>query len=884
MSVNSNNGGSGAIQHPMLNTIYSSPLTAAVLSKLINQPTNIASSGIRDTKTGAEASHGEMRRASSEVQQNILDSRNSMELFPDIELSKQTLCSSIIAPNNMNQEDLNYHLDHPDLPPDISSEIIEILRPEMDTYYAIKDSMYTILEDALFLKGSHMRLVLPESAVDHLINDRPSLRVESIGDINKIFTDIESGSMGFLGDPTGSEKLKFESSSEKAIGNPHPIMADGTVLSNMITIGDNFGTLKKPSYHGLMAGAAVRSKIRALQKRGNDIKMEAMKTPRMESYNTKTNLKDMDLKAAIYKAPPSGSDLFLRVPDRDNLKRHSLGRPMYCSVPPEAVIPAHFPGQPHRSIGAFLLVDQDGYFLSMDSQRKFVGSAQGQLNQITTNSTGSNASNNISSSLLAKARENLTNGDTTIPLTYLAEIFGTILEEDMLKRVKNGIHGTEAAIARNNDIYTVMLARALAGAQTQIIYVPKEFFTYFAFQFNANGTGRSLLADVKNLISLRAVSLYAKVANQIRNAISITDISVEMDPRDANPAKTLEKIIDLTSQTRSQYFPWGLNTPADIANWWQRAGFQLNVSGHPGLPSTKIAYEQRNHDKNTPNIDEDKSLNDMIHMHFGITPEMRDAGFGAQFATSIANNNILYSKRVMQFQKPFNNMLSDLIRVITNNDGFLMLKIRAKVKKEWGRIAENFDSTLKTLAEQDAEKAIDFFVDEVIDSLKVSLPSPETTTIDNQMESFGKFKTALDATFDFIISDDAISQAVMGESAAKLTALKEPLKAQLIRDWMRNNNFLPELFDLVEVDDDGKPKSQVAVMAQSYMKNLAVNLIDMMDKFTPVSTAIAKDLLALSPKEEIPDGDDGMGGDMGGETSFPTDAETSDGGGETPPI
>ena len=845
MNKNSVDGVSGGAQHPMLGTIYSSPLTAAVISKLVSQPTSIASSGIRDTKTGAEASQGELNKASVDLQQEIRDSRNSLELFPDIELSKQTLISSILAPNNMNQEEINYKLEHPFVPPDIASDIIEMIKPEIENYYGVKDNLYAILEDALFLKGSHMRLVLPESAVDHLINDRPALRVESIADVENIFTSLETGSMGFLGEPTGSTNLKFESSSSNSVGCKNPLDESGAVLSSLITIGDNFGTLKKPSFFNLMSSNSVRNKIRSLQKRGEQITNRVGMGVRTESFDTRTPIKDIDLKSAIYKTPPAGSDLFLRVPDRDNLRRHSLGRPLYAKVPPESVIPVHFPGQPDRAIGAFLLVDQNGYFLTMESQRKFMMNAQNHLNQVVSNTSGSSSNTNISSSLLEKAKQNLKGGDTTIPLTYLAEIFGTILEEDLLKRIRNGIYGTEAAIARNNDIYSVMMARALSGSQTQIVYVPKEFFTYFAFQFNANGTGRSLLSDVKNLISLRAVSLYAKVANQIRNAISITDISVELDPRDPSPQKTLEKIVDLTSQTRTQYFPWGLNTPADIANWWHRAGFQMNVSGHPHLPQTKISYAQRNHDKGTPSIDEDDSLNDMIHMHFGITPEMRDAGLGAQFATSIANSNILFSKRVAQLQKPMNALLSDHIRVIANNDGFISSKIRKKVAAEWGRIAENFEGTLKTLAEQDQDKAIDFFLDEVIDALKITLPPPETTTIKNQMEAFTEFKEAVDATFDFVLSDDALSQAVLGESAEKLVALQAPLKAQIFRDWMRTNNFMPELFDLVDVDDKGQAKSQAAVMAQEHMKRLSINIVELMKNFSPVSVAVAKDLTAL---------------------------------------
>lgn len=846
----------GNTQHPMLSSIYSSPLTASVISKLIEQPTNIASSGIRDAKSGAEASRGELQRASLDIQREMRDAENAMELFPDIELSKQTLISSIIAPNNMTQEDMNIGMDHPYIPADIGSDIIEVVKDEVMRYYKLEERIFEILENALFTKGSHVEAVLPESAVDHLINERPNLRVESVKDMRNIFDKIENTTMGFLGPLDGNGGLRFESYTGLSVDQKP--MAGDQPLSSLITIGDNFGILKFPKHKANLSKAAVRSKVRSLQKHGEKMRLEALGLQQTSTYNT-SKVRDVDLKNAIYKSAPSGSDLFLRVPDRDNLRRHSVGRPLNITIPSEAALPVHFPGDPTKHIGVFVLVDQDGYFLSKDSQRKFIMNGQNHLNMVTSNASGSanGASNNISSNLLEKARQNLKGSDTTIPLTYLAEIFGNFLEEDLLKRVKNGIHSTEAAISRNNDIYQVMLARSLAGAQTQIIYLPKEFFTYFAFKYNSNGTGRSLLSEVSNLISLRAVSMYAKIANQIRNAISITDVNIELDPRDPSPNRTIEKIVDLTSQTRTQFFPWGLNTPADIANWWHRAGFQMHVTGHPGISATKIEYSQRSHDKNVPNVDDDDQLNDMIHMHFGITPEMRDAGFGAQFATSIANNNILFSKRVIQYQLKANALLSDFIQVIANNDSFISNKLRGIIKEKWGVISSQFDDSLKGFAESDQDKAIDYMLDEVIDALFVQLPSPDMTSIKNQMEAFTEFKEALDACFEFILSDDAVSQATLGESAEKLVALREPLKAQIVRDWMRKNNFLPELFDLVETDEEGQPKSTVAVMANDYMKNLAINITSMLKSFVPVAVATAKDLNEITgtdpenPEEEV---------------------------------
>jgi hypothetical protein len=106
-----------------------------------------------------------------------------------------------------------------------------------------------------------------------------------------------------------------------------------------VTIG-NINILKFPKHKANLSKAAVRSKVRSLQKHGEKMRLEAIGFQKTNTYNT-NNVRDVDLKNAIYKSAPSGSDLFLRVPDRDNLLRHSIGRPLNITIPSEAALPVH---------------------------------------------------------------------------------------------------------------------------------------------------------------------------------------------------------------------------------------------------------------------------------------------------------------------------------------------------------------------------------------------------------------------------------------------------------------------------------------------------------------------------------------------------------------
>ena len=42
--------------------------------------------------------------------------------------------------------------------------------------------------------------------------------------------------------------------------------------------------------------------------------------------------------------------------------------------------------------------------------------------------------------------------------------------------------------------------------------------------------------------------------------VSITDVNIELDPRDPSPNRTIEKIVDLTSQTRTAFMSGTLQT------------------------------------------------------------------------------------------------------------------------------------------------------------------------------------------------------------------------------------------------------------------------------------------------------------------------------------
>ena len=852
---------SSNLNHPMLSAFLRSPYTAAMMSKAMIAPANTRGGAITDAKLGAEVSLSEMNSISSKIARDSDFATNALEMAPDLEISMQIVLTGLISPNNMLTQELSYFSQNPLLPPDLGNRIAEMVRDEIRQHYKLEEDLYDIARRALFTKGSVIRLILPESAVDELINGRPNLRVENSREVKELLRITEPNHLSILGNAHSRSEYQRRAENGSVYTEPYnpnvvidlPEIQIGEKVipafreeKELIQVYDNFALIKEGRFNATAHQNYIRS---IFKQRREDAKAILNAIPEDLNLHRRTEtvapnqISISDLKAAIFKSNTNGLSLVQSIPDKDNLFRHSVGRPMTTDVPPEAFIPVHYPNDPRKLLGGYFLIDGSGYFLSMDANKHLIDGAMQSLMVAGTSVGASSTNNNMSSSLMARAHANLIGTNDQEVLSYNPEIFSNIMEENLLNRFRNGINGMEAALARNNDAYLVMMARYLAGAQTRVVYVPKTYFTNFVFNFNPNGTGRSLITGVKHLITLRALNLYARVATNVRNSISVTQVNVKLGDGERNPHGTLAKIKDLVSQTRSQYLPWGLDRISDIATWWKQTGYQLNVEEHPRLMNTKISYEFKDQQRPVNNMDDDKSLDDMIQLHFGVTPEMRDAGRGADFATSIANNNILFTKRVQLLQEIFNSDLSDCIRIIASNDPVIGTKVRQLIEEAWGDIVNYCkDDAKKAILERKEPQTIEDLVENVIGSFEVALPKPKVNRLRQQIEAFNDMKEAVEAVFEECFTNQDLMNSPF--YATQMAAFKDQfplIKSEIIRRWMQEEGFMTEIFDLFRVDA-GTSKSELATSVPANWTKLMVNMVAMLRRASVDATAVQKDL------------------------------------------
>lgn len=821
--------------YPALSIVEKEPEVAAVISKLI---TSRYQQRFNDEKNNyANLDQSRLTEISRTIKERAEDSENMMQLFPDMELAAQILISSILSPKDMVKSEILYGTTEKIFPSEITSKILPIIQEEINRNYKLEDRLNDMLREMLFDSGSYIQAIIPESSVDELINKGISIASENL---KEIFDEKEDTvHLGILGNRTKQEKTiniknnsivlesfnlndpnkqKYQSFSPSVYS---PVISEEEFKIDNVEVSDNFFLLKLPKILDSNNKNKIKSVIRNIKN----------SNPALEGYTNK--LTEREIESILYKGVQPNAANFVSIKTEQNSKRKSVGRPLTLKLPSESVIPVYVPGDPKSHIGYFVLIDEDGNPISKTSSEQNMQGLQSQL---------SSGGSSIGSYLLKKAKRNLVSQDTkNLTIDQAAKIYSDIVETDLIDRLKNGLYGSRVAISKQQDIYRIMLARTFANQFTRLVFIPSELVTYYAYKYYDNGTGKSLLDDLKIINSLRAMLLFAKVLALTKNSIAVTHVNMSIDPNDPDPFKTIEMSINEIIKTRQQNFPLGINTPIDLVDWIQRAGFEFSFEGHPGIPQTKFDFETKSSQHTVPDNDLDEMLRKQSIMAVGLSPETVDNGFNAEFATTVVQNNILLSKRVLQIQNQFEPKLSDEAKKICLNDSDIKTKIFDIVKENISLI-KNIDEHEEELKQEDEVAFVNFIIEKFINSLDLRLPKPDITTLENQSEAFNHYSEALDAALNSILSSEFITSDIAGDLSNNIDSIRAAYKAYFLRQWMAENGYMHELTEILSVNDNGKSNVDIFDIMKNHINSILRGSVKFLEAIKPMKEGANKDL------------------------------------------
>ena len=826
--------GSGT-QYPVMDLIKNDPGLAATLSKLITprEPAIYNNSGNRDIH---QPNTFGFKNVSEHLSQNIADAKTVLQTLPDMELTAQILVSSILSPKDMVTIELNYHVDDDFLAPDVSAALLAICKKHFEHDYKIKPLLSKILRDCLFETGSYALAVIPENSVDEVINGSGKVSMESFS--NTFNSDGSMKPLGILGPvnnkkPTIERKVpglsmeSFSLSSPDITADEQMISLEGILNSNVkydtyTFVTDNYNLLKVPTINNKLKEQKINNLVGGLA---------------YESF--KGNLTDRKISSILYKDKGFTYKPITSLKTQEQLTRRTIGSPLVIHLPSEAIIPVYIPGSPENHIGYFILIDADGNPVHRANDVDHYQQLTARMN-----SNGS-----FPSAMLARVKSQMSGFDINNrdSLNYSARVYGEMIEQDLLSRLRNGVYGNGVAIARREEVYRLMLSRALSKQHTQLLFIPIELMTYIAVDYSEDGIGKSLLDNMKILNSLRSMVMLGNVFTSLKNSIGRTEVKIKLDEDDPNPQKTIEIAMHEIVRSRQNQFPLGVNSPNDIVDWLQKASFEFTYEGHPGLPDVNVDFGEKNTNYAKPDTELEELLRKRSIMGAGLSPETVDASYQAEFATSILNNNLLLAKRVIGYQEIFEPQFTDHLRKKTLHDDNLISKLRSTIEEKYTELKEKIflnsgiseinDTTNKVnlgnleaanINSEQSSDEIKFLLEKTlyqfITMFNVTLVKPNSVTLENLVMALETYTKALDLCLDAYINDRFFTTDTVGEVANQINTLKEVLRAYYIRRWMANNGMMAELSELCTTTVDNKPTVDIYELQESHIESLTKSL------------------------------------------------------------
>ena len=825
---------------PRMDVRKDNPQLARVIEKLV-APSRSTALSRRENQKVDMPDMGLYQKISDETLANVHSSASMVQLLPDLELAMQILISSILSPKDMVSTQLTFTVDNGVFTSELSGLMLESVRNFFENTYKISDDLTVILENILFYKGAHILAVLPENSIDDLINDPRRVTLESLGDFydSRAKTFRHLGILGTSGQPKTRSSLGLESlfsdpaSSARESYEP-TVRKNGQDL--FVSIIDNPAILKMP----MVAERVRRDQIE-----------DRLSLGKIRRVSTESQRAD-----SLYRTRRYRNTSAISVTPGNQLKRPTEGRPLVMTLPTEAVIPVHVPSNPEEHLGYFVLLDELGNPLIRNNDQDYFNelAAGMQQNREMVNQLVSRTDRNTRGLGMVQGSERQQEIDE------LSRVYGEIVEQELYTRLKNGVYGDNAQISRPSEVYRIMLARSLQQQRTQLLYVPAEMVSYMAFSYNKYGIGESLLQGSKIVGSIRAMLLFANTMASIKNSVGRTKLAIQLDPQDPDPSATVEFLINEYARATQNAYPLGVTAPRDLVQYLQNAAVEVEVSGNTAYPETKMEIQDGQSNRTKPDTELENSMRDRHLMSLGLSPEVVDAGTKAEFATTVLANNLLLAKRVMNYQRKLCSQLGEFVQLYAVNDGTLMDELRKILKdniemlgeeqkatiqriEDKGRASDSRDQRARdeddrTSHQRDRDEvlkvtsgeSIDAVIYDFIKALRVTLPSPDVGSLENQMAAFDKYVESLDKALKAYLDPEFLEASQLGELQEVIAPTIAAVKAHYVRQWLRNNNVLPELDDLITFGEEGGPAVDLLKIHETHVEGLGKSLAEFMQR------------------------------------------------------
>ena len=499
----------------------------------------------------------------------------------------------------------------------------------------------------------------------------------------------------------------------------------------------------------------------------------------------------------------------------------TIGEPIVIKLASESIVPIYTSGDPTHHVAYFILLDKNGYPINGERDRHTYEQLQNRL----TTDANSELREQIRQTKLAMFGYANTDYKTN---DFNAEIYSKLIEKELLEAIDNGVFEDSVELSNMIEISKIMMARALHKKETTLLFVPEQLVTYIAFDYNKDGIGKSLLENTRILSSLRSVLLFSNVLASIKNSVPRTGVKIDLDETDPNPRETVEFLLNEFTKNHNQAFPIGLTNPADIVDAIQRSSIDVAVSGNTAYPETTLDITDKTRAVAKPDTELENQLRRRHYMAMGLPPEIIDADMNVDFATTVIASNAMVAKKVSIYQYQLCDKLVDFVKKYIFSSQSLI---------------ESINKVIGSRTNKDKQKEI---FNEVVNALRITLPAPDQTKIEQQINAFELYSNGLEKMLQAYYSPDLVSRLIPSELEDAIMPTFNCVKSYYQRLWMQHNNIFSELSALTDISDP-ETKLQMDIIQDDHINALLETVGELMIKIKKSGETVMEN---VAPPEE----------------------------------
>lgn len=701
-----------------------------------------------------------LKRLSDNISNSIQSQTNLRSITPYIKRAEQIWATLLLKPNGLEQDLLTFDtIDSSLKNAKLHSLLSQKVKNHFTTDYPFQDKLPQIIKDVMFRTGSYVLLNISYPALDHLINgmaehegnENYTGKLRSTEELIKREFFV-GGSYAKAKNKGWVRKAKpdrtYEGLESVFKGKDGGEEFDIVDPALKFTLTDNLMVIKMAQVKSHLAGQRLHSQFGG---ESLDSAITAVFTkekgkggkPNANNVGITTTERLDDYFERMYPDRDYNNHETLSIRHAQYYTGHGRGEGITYHVPSEACIPVHQNGEKNNPIGYIFLIDPDnGNFLKSTGDVMYYSSNKNRQAKVD-NRPRSGSMNDVINSI-----KNVAEGvDCNIDMDWVVDFVNGQLEKELAESLLNGDKAVPVTVTLTEANKKLYLARAFKQQGVRSVFVPAEYVTYFALDYNDFGVGKSLVEEAKMIITRLAVLDIADTMANLQNAVPKSLLTIDLEEENFSP----EELIQEAREKYLQANPSLLNyigfaeVPIDrIVDGIKESlvRVKINANDNPNIINPNIDETQDNYEGLQPvdNDSREKALNSLASYFDLKRSWLEDSEQGNDFAIEALADQELLRNITIERSRMFSLHISDHFSKYIFANEYLMKELIEIIlenknlysKPDQGSDAfdEDDDNEKSKLSDQVKVKMV---LKDFINNLNVTLPLPASVETYNKL-------------------------------------------------------------------------------------------------------------------------------------------------------